>query len=204
MSPRYLIFIILLSLLSCYALDVEYKWASTIPIKYIPLSSITNEDELNYYLNNEDIVIFYIDEEFNRRRDDWKLYKLNVTRVTPERLPDYGEYLFVDLGNSIVLYPEGFRTSTTKYVFRDKYGNLIYCPPKPVNDTKYIPKHVPPRYVEVPGKIPRYDGYALITNGTFILYPEKYVVRRDDGSLIYYPPMNASEDSEYREVYGYT
>jgi len=84
MSSRYLsilIFITFLSLLSCYALDTEYKWASTIPIQYIPLSSITNEDELNYYLNNGDIVIFYIDDEYDRMRDNWKLYKLNAISI---------------------------------------------------------------------------------------------------------------------------
>ncbi|MBW9223036.1 hypothetical protein KKP90_00335 [Methanothermococcus sp. SCGC AD-155-E23] len=198
-----LIFIVGVSLLSCHALDVEYKWASTIPVKYIPLSSITTEEELNYYLNNKDIVVFYIDNEFNIRRDEWKLYKLNITRVIPERIPDYGEYLFVDLGNSIVLYPEGFTTSTKKYVFRDDDGGLIYCPPKPVNNTRYVPKHVPPIYVEVPGRIPEFDGYALIVNGTFVLYPKKYVIREEDGSLVYHPPMNASGNRELLEVYGY-
>ena len=201
-----LIFITFILLLSCHAIDTKYKWVSTIPIHYVPLSSITSEDQLNYYLKNDDIIVFYIDDKFNRRRDDWKLYKLNITRVVPEKIPDYGEYIFVDLGNSIVLYPEDFITSTTntKYVLRDNDGGLIYCPPKPVNNTQYIAKHVPPTYVEVPGKIPRYDGYAVITNGTFILYPEKYVVRREEGVLTYHPPMNSSEDVEYREVYGYT
>ncbi|HID47459.1 MAG TPA: hypothetical protein EYP47_01995 [Methanococcaceae archaeon] len=205
MPMRYILILILfISFLSCYALDVDYKWVSTIPIRYVPLSSISSEEELNYYLNSEDIVVFYIDHNFKIRRDEWKLYKLNVSRVVPEKIPDYGDYIFVDLGNSIVLYPEGFPVNTTKYVFRNNKGELIYWPPKPVNNTRYVPKHVPPTYVEVPTHIPRYDGYALIHNGTFILYPEKYIIRREDGTLIYYPPMNGSEGVEFREVYGYT
>ena len=200
-----LILIVGVSLLSCQALDVEYKWASTIPVKYIPLSSITTEEELNYYLNTEDIVVFYIDDKFKIGREEWKLYKLNITRVTPERIPDYGEYVFVNLGNFIVLYPESSVTSSpVKYVFCDRDRRLIYYPPKPVNDTRYVPKHVPPMYKEVLDKIPEFDGYALVVNGSFVLYPKKYVTRREDGALVYHPPMNTSGDRKFREVYGYT
>ncbi|HIP15622.1 MAG TPA: hypothetical protein EYG77_00255, partial [Methanothermococcus okinawensis] len=79
MSIRCLSILILITsalLLSCNAIDTEYKWASTIPIYYVPLSSINSEDELNYYLNNDNIVIFYIDKKYNIERKDWILDKL--------------------------------------------------------------------------------------------------------------------------------
>ena len=99
MSIRCLSILILITsalLLSCNAIDTEYKWASTIPIHYVPLSSINSEDELNYYLNNDNIVIFYIDKKYNIERKDWILDKLlnkfNISRIVPEKIHGYEEY----------------------------------------------------------------------------------------------------------------
>ncbi|GBF35945.1 hypothetical protein [Methanofervidicoccus abyssi] len=99
MSIRCLSILILITsalLLSCNAIDTEYKWASTIPIYYVPLSSINSEDELNYYLDNDNIVIFYIDKKYNIERKDWILDKLlnkfNISRIVPEKIHGYEEY----------------------------------------------------------------------------------------------------------------
>ena len=131
-------------------MDIEYKWISTIPVHYVPLSSISSEDELNHYLNNNDIVIFYIDERYNIKRKGWILNKLNISRVSPEKIPDYEGYVLVDVGDSTIVYTEDSMTSPIlKYVYRDNDGALIYHPPKPVNNTKYIINNKPSSNISI-------------------------------------------------------
>jgi len=107
---------------------MEYKWYSTIPIEYVPLSTIDNEKQLNRYLNNDNIVVFYIDRDYNPKRDDWVLYKFNITRVVPKEIPNYYNYTYINTGNSIVIYPKNS-------LYRDDNGVIIYNPPVPVNNS---------------------------------------------------------------------
>jgi len=164
-----------------------------MPIKYIPLSSINGEKQLDYYLNNEDIVIFYMDEKYSIKDDDWMLYKFNITRIQPNKVPDYGNYTYVSINGVVVLYPENS-------VYRDNDGALIYNTPMPVSNAEYKIQHIPPvkQYVQ-DGVIPNYNGYVLINNGTFIVYPQKYITRDEDGALIYNPP--SKQNSTYKITY---
>ncbi|ABR56323.1 hypothetical protein [Methanococcus aeolicus] len=64
----FIVGIIFLLVNGCNAMN--YKWSSTIPIEYIPLSSITSEKQFDYYLNNENIVIFYTDKNYLSSNDN--------------------------------------------------------------------------------------------------------------------------------------
>ncbi len=188
---------ILLLLNSSFAMN--YKWSSTIPIEYVPLSSITTEKQLNNYLNNDNIVVFYMDNDYSKK-DDWKLYKLNITRTTIDKIPDYGDYKFINIENTVVIYSDNS-------VYRDKDGAIIYTTPKKVNNSKYKIQHIEPVKKEIHSMIPDYDGYALLTNGTFVLYPKKYIIRNKDGSITYNPPLNRSNNKknmDYTTLYKHT
>ena len=190
--PILCMFIILLA--NNYAM--EYKWSSSIPIDYVPLSTINNENQLNKYLNNDNIVIFYIDKDYNLKRDDWILYKLNITRVVPKEIPNYYNYTYISTENSIVIYSKNS-------LYRDNDGTIVYNPPVSVNYSEYEIRHVPPQYREIVDRLPKYDGYAVINNGTFILYPKKYITKIEDGTITYHPPLNLSNINVKTEtVYG--
>ena len=184
--PSLILCMIFLLMNAGYALN--YKWTSTIPVEFVPLSSIDNQTQLEYYLNKHNIVVFYIDEKYSIKSNDWILYKFNITRVSPDKIPDYGNYTLVSSNGVVVLYPENS-------VYRDKDGALIYNTPMPVNDVEYKIQHVPPVKQEKNSIIPDYYDYVLINNGTFIIYPQKYITRDDDGAIIYNPPLEIKNDN---------
>ncbi|AEH06391.1 hypothetical protein Metok_0404 [Methanothermococcus okinawensis IH1] len=160
-----------------YAL--EYKWSSTIPIEFVPLSSIHDKSELDNYLSNSNIVLFYMDDDFIKNPKNWILYELNITEVEPDKIPDYGNYTYLNKNNIFTIYPK-------KYVYRDNSGALIYSTPKEFNNSKYKIEHITPEKQYIPSKLPDLDGYAYISkNNVCVIYPEKYVYRDNTGALIY-------------------
>ena len=194
MKSKYLIIIIgiVFALFNtCHA--INYKWSSTIPVEFVPLSSIDNSKQLDYYLNKQNIVVFYMDDNYSIKTDEWILYKFNITRITPSKIPDYGNYTFVNANNVFVLYPKNC-------VYRDKDGALIYNTPMPVNNMEYKIQHIPPVKREKNELIPNYYDYVLLNNGTFFIYPKKYITRSKDGSIIYNPPLNRN-NSDYELEY---
>ena len=99
--PSLILCMIFLLMNAGYALN--YKWTSTIPVEFVPLSSIDNQTQLEYYLNKHNIVVFYIDEKYSIKSNDWILYKFNITRVSPDKIPDYGNYTLVSSNGVVVL-----------------------------------------------------------------------------------------------------
>jgi len=63
---------------TCNAMN--YKWSSTIPVEFVPLSNVDDENKLEHYMLKSNIIIFYEDEDFNNG-DKYKQsairYKLN-------------------------------------------------------------------------------------------------------------------------------
>jgi len=114
---------------------VPYKWASTIPVEFVPLSNMDNSKEVDYYLNKPNIVIFYIDDNFKLNdRSKEILRHLNITQDKEPIgvIPDYGNYTFISTNGFFVVYPK-------KYVYRSENGGaLIFNPPKEVNENKDV------------------------------------------------------------------
>ncbi len=192
---RKLLFILLIfSIITLvYPSEVEYKYASSIPINFVPLSKINSVEELKYLLNdNNTLTIFCLDNDTINKDI---LYYLGIKKYIPSKIPDYGNYTYVENNGIFIIYPK-------KYSIYEKNGELIYSPPKEENYSEYV--FVKPYKVKVsnPSEIPNYDGYVLIKNATFILYPKKYIVEGNDG-VIYYNPPKEPED-EYRYEYTYT
>ncbi len=181
--------LILFSLPYVFSESLEYKYISTIPIELIKLSDIKSIDELNKILdNNNTLTILCLDKLDKNTR--YLLTYLGVKEYTPSKIPDLYNYTLVT--DKILLYK--------KYtVYRDEDGIYIFNPPVNVNHSKF--EFIKPYIIKVPNPkyIPNFDGYVLINNGTFILYPKKYVIRRADGSYIFIPPKNKSD--EYRVIY---
>jgi hypothetical protein len=183
--------IVIILVNSTYAM--EYKWTSTIPVEFVPISSISNSNQLDNYLNNNNIVIFYIDKDYSMRYDDWILHKFNITENIPGKVPDYGNYTFVDANGVVVVFPKNC-------VYRDNNGALIYYTPMTqVNgDMPYKIQHITQntenRY------IPNYHDYEYINNGTFIIFPKKYITRNKDGVLLYNPAMLINDNATIYNV----
>lgn len=114
---------------------VPYKWASTIPVEFVPLSSMDNLEQIDYYLNKPNIVIFYIDENFkinNRTREILRYLNVIQDKEPLKAIPDYRNRTFINTDGFFVVYPE-------KYVYRSKNGEaLIFNPPNEVNENKDV------------------------------------------------------------------
>ncbi len=184
-------------IISCVLMNtcnaMEYKWASSIPVKYVPLSAINNSNQLNHYLNSKNIVIFYMDGKYNPEKDNWILYKFNITRVNPGIIPNYGNYSIIDTDEAIVVYHGNG-------IYRSDDGTLIYTTPMYVNNSKYKIQHITPTKHEIYDVVPNYYGYELLSNGTVIVYPKKYV-KLNNNVLIFNPPANDSGYVNYTYSY---
>ncbi|WP_423792632.1 hypothetical protein ACPB8Q_00010 [Methanocaldococcus indicus] len=183
----------ILILLFCFLnvnLAIDYKYITTIPIKVVDLNNINSKEELDKYLNdNSSLIIFYI----NDTPQD-KLIYLGIKKVVPTKIPDFYNYTYISTNGIFVIYK--------KYtVYRDENGAYIFNPPVKVEDKKY--EFIKPYKIKVPNpdSIPEYDGYTLLVNGTFIIYPKKYIIRGEDGLYIYIPPANLTE--KYKEILTY-
>ncbi|EHP89683.1 hypothetical protein [Methanotorris formicicus] len=73
---RVILLIMLFVLMGVSSADVSYKWASTIPIQFVPISSIDNVSE---YLSSNSVVVFYIDRNFEYNEKTIKI--LNAINV---------------------------------------------------------------------------------------------------------------------------
>ena len=69
---------------------MNYKWSSTIPVEFVPLSNIDDENKLEHYMSKSNIVIFYEDCNINKSynstiRDTLDNYTktCNTTLVSP-------------------------------------------------------------------------------------------------------------------------
>jgi hypothetical protein len=63
---------------TCNAMN--YKWSSTIPVEFVPLSNVDDENKLEYYMLKSNIVVFYEDKDFSngdKYRQSAIEYKLN-------------------------------------------------------------------------------------------------------------------------------
>ncbi|MCS3900771.1 hypothetical protein [Methanococcus voltae] len=59
-----ILFTVFFGLMGSVSSEVAYKWVSEEPIKFIALSNIQSEYELEKYLNSDDLIVFYLDENF--------------------------------------------------------------------------------------------------------------------------------------------
>ncbi|AIJ06166.1 hypothetical protein JH146_1324 [Methanocaldococcus bathoardescens] len=185
------IFLIFTMFSYVYSSNIEYKYTSSIPIEFVPLSKVENVEKLNEFLDkNNSLTVFCFD---NDSIDENILYYLGIKKYLPSKIPDYGNYTYVNKNGVIVVYP--------KYSVYREDGALIFNPPKEENYSEY--EFVKPYKIKVPNtsKVPNYDGYVLIENATFILYPKKYIIRGDEGEIYYIPPKESSD--EYYCKYSY-
>ncbi|ADC70349.1 conserved hypothetical protein [Methanocaldococcus sp. FS406-22] len=189
---KFIFVVLLLAVISCsYSSNLNYKYASSIPIVFVQLSKIKSIDELKELLDeNNTLTIFCMDSQSINK--DILCY-LGIKKYTPLKLPDYGNYTYINKNGVIVVYP--------KYSVYEENGALIYNPPKEENYSKY--EFVKPYKIKVlnNSKIPNYDGYVLIENSTFILYPKKYIIRGDNGEVYYIPPKESSDRYYYKYSY---
>ncbi|NPA62484.1 MAG: hypothetical protein GXN95_02900 [Methanococci archaeon] len=169
---------------------LNYKYTSSIPITFVKLSD-ANAKEIDRLLNSNALVVFCVDSD-NINED--VMLKLGIKRYSSSKIPDYGNYTYITKDGIIFVYPK-------YYVYREKDGTLIYNPPKYENNSKY--EFVKPYKIKIPNntEIPNYDGYVLIQNSTFILYPKKYITVGKDGEIYFNPPKNESNDYYYKYTY---
>ncbi|WP_292459954.1 hypothetical protein [Methanothermococcus sp.] len=197
MRLSYLLITCMILLVMGVSYALPYTWSSTIPVEIVPLSHINNKNELEGYLSDPNIVLFYIDDNFTKNPKNWILYNLNISEVKPEKIPDYGNYTYIDKNNIVIIYPK-------KYVYLDNNGALVYNTPKEFNGSKYKIKHIPPEKYKIPTKLPDLNGYVYLDkNSVYVLYPKKYVCRGNDGALIYNPPKREENkySGEYKLIY---
>ncbi|XRO74970.1 hypothetical protein ACO3TA_06220 [Methanocaldococcus sp. 28A] len=190
---KFVFILLIFAILTCvYPSNIEYKYTSSIPIEFVPLSKVKNVETLKELLDDNTLTVFCLD---NNSIDNDILYYLGIKKYLPSKIPDYGNYTYVNKNGIIVVYP--------KSSVYEKDGALIFNPPKEENYSEY--EFVKPYKIKVPNpsRIPDYDGYVLIRNATFILYPKKYIVVGKDGEIYYNPPKEPSEEYYYKYSYTY-
>ncbi len=143
-----------------------------------------------YSVYEEDgALIFNPPKEENYSKYEFvKPYKIKVPNVS--EIPKYDGYVLIQK-STFILYLK-------KYITRGKDGEIYYNPPKNSSDNYYY------KYsYNFPEKcIPEYYDYVFVDkNNVFIIYPKKYIVRDDEGALIFNPPVEAKEAPIYKINY---
>ncbi|AEF96541.1 hypothetical protein [Methanotorris igneus] len=80
--------IVLFMLMNISSANIPYKWTSTIPVYFVPISSINN---VSYYLSSDSIVVFYIDKDFECNEKMSKILPAinvyNNYHISPSAIP---------------------------------------------------------------------------------------------------------------------
>ncbi|ACV25119.1 hypothetical protein [Methanocaldococcus fervens] len=155
---KFAVLILLFALTFAYSSEVNYKYTSSIPVEFVPLSKVKNVDELNTFLNKNSLTVFCFDTE--PINEDILSY-LGIKRYAPPRIPDYENN---SLDENKVYYTSDHK-KISDGVYEIKENKLLFMYPTSLNDKEtldiigeYVAKKggvfayinkVPPYYKEI-------------------------------------------------------